>query len=233
MALELQRELNKLSNKEHKIILQRFFKTDKGQYGEGDVFLGIKSEPLTRTAKKYLNLEFNELRELLDNEIHEYRSIALIILKEQFKKGDEKKRKNIFKFYLNNTKNINNWDLVDCSAPHIVGIYLLKKNRRVLYKLAKSKNLWEKRIAIISTLSFIRNQEFEDTLKIAEILLNDCHDLIHKAVGWMLREIGKRDQQVEEMFLKKYYRIMPRTMLRYSIERFEETKRKKYLKGLI
>ena len=233
MSLNIQEELKNLNNEEYKTVLQRFFKTGKGQYGEGDVFLGLKSEPLTRTAKKYLSLGFNELQELLEDEIHECRSAALVILKEQFKKGDERKRKEIFQFYLNNTRNINNWDLVDCSAPQIVGIHLLDQDRKILYRLAKSKNLWEKRIAMISTFSFIRNQEFEDTLKIAEILLNDKHDLIHKAVGWMLRELGKRDQAVEEIFLKKYYNTMPRTMLRYSIERFEETKRQKYLKGLI
>ena len=154
---------------------------------------------------------------------------ALLILIKQYEKGNESEKNKIFNFYLRNTKNINNWDLVDISAPKIVGDYLLNKPRDVLYKLASSGNLWERRIAIISTFAFIRNNEFDDTLKIAEILLNDKHDLIHKAVGWMLREIGKRDQKIEEEFLKKYYSKMPRVMLRYAIEKFEEKKRKFYL----
>ena len=231
MLNSLKKELKSLSNKEHAVILQRFFKTGKGQYGEGDIFLGLKSEPLTKTAKKYKDLPLKDIQNLLKSKIHEYRSSALVILKEQFKV--ENNRKQIFSFYLKNTKNINNWDLVDCSAPHIVGKYLIDKNRKVLYKLANSKNLWEKRIAIISTFSFIRENDFKDTLAIGEILLNDKHDLIHKAVGWMLREVGKREQKTEEKFLKKHYKTMPRTMLRYAIERFEETKRQKYLKGYI
>ena len=170
-----------------------------------------------------------DLEKLLNSKIHEYRMSALLILIKQYEKGNESEKNKIFNFYLRNTKNINNWDLVDISAPKIVGDYLLNKPRDVLYKLASSNNLWERRIAIISTFAFIRNNEFDDTLKIAEILLNDKHDLIHKAVGWMLREIGKRDQKIEEEFLKKYYSKMPRVMLRYAIEKFEEKKRKFYL----
>ena len=154
---------------------------------------------------------------------------ALFILIKQYEKADERKKKTIFDFYLKNTKNINNWDLVDLSAPKIIGDYLLEKPRNVLYRLVKSKNLWKRRIAILSTFAFIKNNEFDDTLKISEMLLSDKHDLIHKAVGWMLREVGKRDQKTEEKFLKKHYLRMPRTMLRYSIEKFDEKKRKFYL----
>lgn len=218
----IKQELNKLKNKKTKEILQRFFKTKKGEYGEGDIFIGIKVPVLREVAEKYKDLDYNSLQDLIDSEIHEHRMCALFIL---IAKEDKKKA---VKFYLKNTKRINNWDLVDLSAPKILGEY---GDRDILYKLAKSKNLWEKRIAIISTFTFIKKNNFSDTLKISEILLNDKHDLIHKAVGWMLREIGKRDKKIEEKFLKKYYKIMPRTMLRYAIERFDN--RQEYLKGLI
>lgn len=210
-------------------ILSRFFKTKKGEYGEGDIFLGISVPKQREIAKKYPNTSIEELQELLLNKIHEYRLTALLILINKYKKSDKINKKIIFDFYLKNTKNINNWDLVDLSSRDIIGNYILDKERLVIYKLAKSKNLWEKRIAIISTYEFIRNNQFEDTLKIARILLKDKHDLIHKAVGWMLREVGKKDQNKEEEFLKKYYKEMPRTTLRYAIERFNEKKRKFYL----
>jgi len=226
---QLKGELNKLANKKQAKILAGFFKTDPGQYGAGDIFLGIKVPAQRKVARQYENLSLADLQNLLNSKIHEYRLIALLILLSQYKKTEPQDKKKIVEFYLNNTKNINNWDLVDLSCPNILGDYLLNKSRKILYKLAKSKNLWEKRIAIISTLAFIRNRDFGGTLQIAEILLNDKHDLIHKAVGWMLREAGKRDRRVLENFLQKHYKIMPRTMLRYAIEKLDEKKRKFYL----
>jgi len=231
MLDKIKKDLNKFGTKKRAEASAWYFKTDKGEYGEGDVFLGLTSQEIKDISKKYSEeANFNDLQKLLNSEIHEYRVAVLRILIKKYEKADEKDKKKIFDFYLKNTKRINNWDLVDISAPNIVGDYLLDKDRKILYKLAKSKNLWEKRISIISTFKFIRENDFKDTLKISEILLNDEHDLIHKAVGWMLREIGKRDQKIEEKFLKKYYKTMPRTMLRYAIEKFEENKRKSYLK---
>lgn len=257
MIQDLKKDLQELANPEKAELLQRFFKTGKGHYGEGDVFLGITVPEQRKIAKKYTDLSLKEIQELILSEIHEYRLVSLLILIEKYKKSKDKKE--IFEFYLKNTKKINNWDLVDLSAPNIVGDFLLDKDKNILYKLAKYENLWEKRISIVSTFAFIRNNQFDDTLKIAEILLNDAkkskifgatkskavpmhrqhkdfagnHDLIHKAVGWMLREVGKRDEEKLEEFLKKYYKDMPRTMLRYAIERFDEEKRKKYLKGKV
>ena len=229
MLSNLKQDLKKLSNPEKAKILQGFFKTGKGQYGEGDIFLGITVPQSRSIAKKYSSLELNKTQQLLNSKIHEERLIALFILIENYPNN----QKEIFNFYLSKTKQINNWDLVDLSAPKIVGKFLKDKPREILYELAKSKNLWEKRIAIVSTYTFIRDNDFEDTFKISEILLNDKHDLIHKAVGWMLREIGKRNQEILETFLKQNYNRLPRTTLRYAIERFEETKRKDYLKGEI
>jgi 3-methyladenine DNA glycosylase AlkD len=228
MLNKIKKEMEKLKNPKQAEVLQRFFKTGKGQYGYGDIFLGIKVPVQRKVAQKYLELELKHLQKLLNSKIHEHRLTALFILVDLYKKA--KNKKEIFDFYLQNTKGINNWDLVDLSAPQIVGDYLLDKPRKVLYKLAKSKHLWEKRIAILATHAFIKKGEFEDTLKIAEILLKDKHDLIHKAVGWMLREVGKRSQKTEEKFLNKFYKEMPRTMLRYAIERFSEEKRKYYMK---
>ncbi len=230
MLNQLKGDLQELGNPEKAKIYQRFFKTGKGEYGEGDIFLGVTNPEQRKTAKKYTDLSLKELRELLSDKIHEYRSTSLFVLIDKYRKSDEAGKKKIYDFYLKNTKNINNWDLVDLSSYHILGDYLLERNKSILYKLAKSDNLWEKRIAIISTYWFIKNNQFEDTLKISEIFLKDEHDLIHKAVGWMLREVGKRDLETEEKFLKKYYKKMPRTMLRYSIEKFDEDKRKYYLK---
>ncbi|MGV8151619.1 MAG: DNA alkylation repair protein [Candidatus Nanoarchaeia archaeon] len=240
MNKEIENRIHKQENKEKAKHLMRFFKTGPGQYGEGDIFLGIvvpKQREIVKEFKNTATLE--DIKYLLDSNVHEKRLIALLFLIEKYKiackEKNENEKKIIFDFYLKNTKKINNWDLVDLSAPNIVGDYLLDKERKILYSLAKSENLWEKRIAIISTLAFIRKQEFKDSLKIASILLYDKHDLIHKAVGWMLREIGKREQKIEEGFLKenKRYKTMPRTMLRYAIERFDEKKRKKYLNGEI
>jgi len=229
MLNKLKKDLNKLKNKEKAKILAGFFKTGKGEYGEGDIFLGIIVPEQLKIAKKYFDLNLNGLNKLIFSKIHEYRLVSLLILINKYNKVDNKEKKKIFSFYLKNIKYINNWDLVDLSAPNIIGDYLLDKDRKILYKLAKSKNLWEKRISIISTYRFIKENDFNDTLKISEILLNDEHDLIHKAVGWMLREVGKKDQAIEEKFLRKYHKVMPRTMLRYAIEKFDENKRKFYL----
>ena len=230
---DLRNDLKKEANKEQAVNLQRFFKTGKGEYGEGDIFYGIKV-PLQRAiAKKHRDLSLSELQELLNSPVHEERLVSLFILVDQYGKGDEKMKEKIFNFYLKNTLKINNWDLVDLSAPKIVGAHLVNRDKSILFKLAGSSNLWEKRIAILSTMFFIKNLHFETTFKISEILLKDKHDLIHKGVGWMLREVGNKDVAEEEKFLKRYYRQMPRTMLRYAIEKFPENKRKAYLKGNI
>jgi len=226
---QLKNELKKLSNPRQAAILQRFFKTGKGEYGEGDVFLGIKVPVLRSVAKKYSDLSLNELQKLLNSKIHDHRMVAVFILVKQFEKGTVLEKQKIYAFYLKNSRNINNWDLVDLSAPNIVGRYLLDKPRKILYKLAKSNLLWERRIAMLATLIFIRDRDFNDVYKLAVVLKNDKHDLMHKAVGWMLREAGKRDQELLEKFLDKYTTKMPRTMLRYAIERFPEKKRKQYL----
>jgi len=235
MLTELKKELEYLKNPEQVKNLQRFFKTGKGEYGEGDIFLGIKVPMQRAVAKKYTNLSFNELQELLNSKIHEHRLIALLILCDKYKKSkkDTLEKRKIYEFYLKNTKNINNWDLVDLSAQKIVGDFLKIDGTEILKMLAKSENIWERRIAIISTGAFIGKRIFGETLSIADILLKDEQDLIHKAVGWMLREVGKRKVDVLEIFLKPRYREMPRTMLRYAIEKFPEEKRKKYLKGEI
>ena len=230
---EIRKAISKQKNPAQAIILQRFFKTGKGEYGEGDIFFGIKVPEQRTIAKQFKNLALDDLKTLILSKVHEERLIAAFILVEQFKSGDEKKKKIVFDFYLKNRKCINNWDLVDLSAPKIVGAFLIDKQKDLLYKFANSKDLWAKRISIISTYAFIREHFFEDTLNISKILLHDKHDLIHKAVGWMLREIGNRDLETEEEFLKKHYKTMPRTMLRYAIEKFPEQKRISYLRGNI
>lgn len=229
MLSEVKNNLNSLGNKEKAKILAGFFKTGKGQYGEGDIFLGITVPEQRKVAGKFYNLPFNVLRNLLETNIHEYRLTALFVLMNKYDRADELKKKEIFEFYLKNIKGVNNWDLVDLSSPRIIGDFLYKKDKNILYKLAKSRNLWERRISILSTYYFIRKNNFEDTLAISELLLNDKEDLIQKAVGWMLREIGKRDIKAEEDFLRKNYRKMPRTMLRYAIERFSSDKKRFYM----
>ncbi len=210
-----------------------FFKTGPGQYGAGDRFLGITVPDQRQIIKEYFDLELSDLTELLKSEWHEERLSALLILVVQFKRADEPAQKQIFDFYLQNTDQINNWDLVDSSAPYI-GRYLLRRDWAILSKLAHSKNVWERRIAIIMTYAFIMEGESTSTFVIADILLHDEHDLIQKAVGWMLREVGKRvDRTALEDYLQTRYRTMPRTMLRYAIERFEPTQRQAYLKGMI
>jgi len=228
---ELEVNLKKLANPSKATVLQRFFKTGKGEYGEGDVFLGLVVGEQRRLAKEFKELSLEEIQRLLDSEIHEKRLIGLLILIEKFKKASEDLKKEIFEFYTKNSRRINNWDLVDLSAPNIVGNFLLDKPREVLYRFAGSDNLWQRRISVISCFSFIRVGDFSDALRISERLLEDSHDLIHKAVGWMLREIGKKDVSLLEKFIQDNYSRMPRTALRYAIEKFPEEKRKRYLLG--
>lgn len=229
MINRIKEDLQKLRNPEKAKLLAGYFKTGKGQYGEGDIFLGITVPDQRKVAKRYMNASLKDIQKLLSSEVHEHRLTALIILIAKHQKAEADLKKKIFDFYLNNTKHINNWDLVDISAGRIIGDYLLDKDRAVLYRLAGSKKLWERRIAIMATSRFIREDQFEDTLKISKALFTDEHDLIHKAVGWMLREAGKRDKRIEESFLRKHYKEMPRTMLRYAIERFSEAERRFYL----
>ncbi len=234
--ISLKKALRSYASPERKKSNEWFFKTGKGQYGYGDIFIGVTVPDSRKVVRQFKDLQLTDIKKLLLSKIHEERLTALLLLVYKFKIGDEYSKKQIYDFYLKNINRVNNWDLVDLSAGRIVGEYLLtrpKKDRKILYTLARSKNLWEKRIAIISTSTFLYHKDFTDTFKISNILLNDKHDLIHKAVGWMLREVGKRDQRAEEQFLKSRYKKMPRTMLRYSIERFLENKRKRYLRGTL
>lgn len=228
MIDDLKKDLQKLSNKKRATLSQKYFKTGVGEYGFGDVFIGLSVPQCRNIANKFRDLTFLEINDLLKSKIHEERLIALLILVDKFSKEPMEQRR-IYDFYLKHTKYINNWDLVDLSAHKIVGGYLIDKPKEILYKMAKSKNLWEKRIAVIATFNFIKNKHYDQSLKIAEILINDKEDLIQKAVGWMLREVGNRNLKTEQVFLKKYYKIMPRTTLRYAIEKFPETLRKNYL----
>lgn len=227
--MSLTSALKAQANPEKAKILQGFFKTGPGEYGEGDLFLGITVPETRKIAKQYSNLNLNQIKKHLSSKFHEERLAALLILANNYKNNPDE----IIQFYLNNTKNINNWDLVDLTADKILGNYLQDKDKGILYKLVKSQNIWERRISIISTFHFIKNNQFHDALEISKLLLSDKHDLIHKAVGWMLREIGKINKQVLEDFLGKYYKQMPRTMLRYAIEKFPEAKRKAYLNGKV
>lgn len=226
-------ELNKHADPEKANFLPNFFKAGPGGYGEGDKFIGVKVPIQRKVARKYFKtLSLEEVEVLLRGPIHEYRLTALIILVNKFEKAKTaQERKNIKEFYLKNISYVNNWDLVDSSADKILGAYLFDKEKDILYEFAKSDNLWENRAAIISTYYFIKNEVFEDTLKLAKILLNHEHDLIHKAVGWMLREVGNRNLEIEYNFLKEHYKKMPRTMLRYAIEKFEPELRNKFLRG--
>jgi 3-methyladenine DNA glycosylase AlkD len=233
MVNEIKKRLRKLGDQQRAEVSRRYFKTGTGEYGEGDIFLGIPVPELRKLAKTYRHLKLKDTTKLLQSPIHEERLLAVLILIHIFSAGDESMKKEIFDLYLNHTRYINNWDLVDASAQYIVGAYLAHKSKKVLYHLAKSEDLWERRIAIMSTFHFIRQDEFSETLKIAEILIADREDLIHKAVGWMLREVGKRNLQFEEQFLKLYYQKMPRTMLRYAIEKFPKARRRLFLKGKI
>jgi len=232
---DLRKELKEKKDVQKAKVLQKFFKTGKGKYAEGDEFLGVPLGEIRQVVKKYFALPFTDLKKLLESKIHEERMAAVVILTERFKKADLAGKKEIYDFYLENIDGINSWDLVDSSAPEIVGGYLWesKEPRQILYDFAGSDNLWKRRVSIIATYYFIRKKDFSDTLRIAEILLEDKHDLIHKAVGWMLREIGKQDLGVEERFLKRHYKKMPRTALRYAIEKFPQERRLNYLKGKI
>ena len=230
---KIQAKLRGLAKKENAEVAQRFFKTGPREYGERDKFLGIRVPVLRKLATEYQAISVEEAEKLLKSPIHEERLLALFILIRIYSKGAEPVKKRIFDLYLDNTEYINNWDLVDTSAEHIVGNFLLDKRKGPLYRLAKSKILWKRRISIMATFCFIKRLQYSDTLKISEILLHDKEDLIHKAVGWMLREVGKRNLPLEEEFLKAHYKDMPRTMLRYAIERFPESKRQRYLKGKI
>ena len=215
------------SNEEKKIVLPRFFKTGKGQYGEGDKFLGVTVPNIREVAKEYKDVSIDILKELIHSPWHEMRMCALIILVNNSKKSVTKET---FDFYLSQTNHINNWDLVDLSAPQIVGQYLLNKNRDILYKLAESELLWDNRIAIVSTLTFIRNNDLDDTYKLSLKMMNHKHDLMHKAIGWMLREAGKRDTKRLYDFVMEHKSVMPRTMLRYSIEKFDKETRLKLMR---
>lgn len=228
---EIQTGLAKLANREKAKVLRSFFKTGPGQYGEGDIFLGITVPVLRKFARECRETTVKQTVRLLRSPVHEERLLALFLLIALFEKGDDAVRKRIYELYLENVRFVNNWDLVDLSAPNIAGAYLAERSHRPLYRMARSRELWERRIAIVATYSFIRRNDLGDTFAIAEILLGDEHDLIHKSAGWMLREAGKKDQDALERFLKRHCRTMPRTMLRYAIERFPEKKRSSYLNG--
>ncbi|NQV43066.1 MAG: DNA alkylation repair protein [Candidatus Marinimicrobia bacterium] len=226
-------ELFEVGDPERASHSQRFFKTGKGEYGEGDIFLGIRVPRLRALAKRYKQASRQDALEILHSKYHEARLTALFLLVNLYNHADASGKKQIYEDYLENIPFINNWDLVDSSALQIVGHYLFDKERSHLETLAKSEILWERRVAIIASYYFIRQYEFRDTLKLSALLLHDQEDLIHKAVGWMLREVGNKSRPTEEEFLKKYYQVMPRTMLRYAIEKFPEEKRQAYLKGEI
>jgi len=225
---DLKKELAAAADPERARNLAWFFRTGKGQYGYGDRFIGLTVPTARRIAHRYADLPLNDVEKLLASPIHEHRFVALEILVAQYEQGNQQA---IFDFYLKHTKFVNNWDLVDTSAPYIVGQHLLTRSREILYRLAKSRSLWERRIAIVSTMRFIRAGEIDDTFAIAKLLLKDEHDLIHKAAGWMLREAGKRSAPALRRFLKQNYAALPRTTLRYAIERFPAAQRKRILTG--
>ena len=230
MSSHVQADLEKASDPDQAKKLQGFFKTGSGEYGEGDIFLGVRVPEQRRIAKKHRDISLEETIELLQSSIHEHRLTSLFILVDKFSKGDEETREKIVELYLANTRFVNNWDLVDSSAHKILGEWLLDKPRDILYQLAESEMLWERRISMISTFPFIRKGDLVDAVALAKRLLHDEHDLIHKASGWMLREVGKKDIDLLYSFLDKYSVEMPRTMLRYSIEKLPEEQRKHYLK---
>ena len=232
-AQKIQKHLRRFASKDKAKLLQGFFKTGPGQYGEGDKFLGVMVPNIRKTVKEFSEAPLAEVMKLLRSSFHEERLLALLLLVHKFEKGDDGVRKRIYTLYLKNTKYINNWDLVDLSAPKIVGPWLDGGPRALLYHFARSKNLWERRIAILATFPYIRKGDFTDALALSETLLDDDHDLMHTAVGWMLREVGKKDVEALEGFLRKHNGRMPRTALRYAIERFPEVKRRKYLKGIV
>lgn len=225
----LRKELASHASETRRVVSQSFFKTGKGEYAEGDVFLGISVPDVRLSIRAFAELPLTDFTKLLQSKIHEERLAALLLLVRRFERGTEKEREWIFQQYLSHTRWINNWDLVDTSAPQIVGGYLLTRNRDVLLTLIASKNLWERRIAMVATLQFIRAKETTWTIRLAEQLLDDTHDLMHKACGWMLREMGKRNLSALVGFLEEYAARMPRTMLRYAIEKFPEHERRAFL----
>ena len=230
-AETIKNKLIALADNDKATILSSFFQTKEGQYSHGDAFLGVTVPQIRETVAPYIKLPLDEIKKLLDSKFHECRFAALVLLVNQFKRGNETERETIYNFYLNNTHNINNWDLVDVSAHKIVGPWLEDKDRSVLYELAKSKRLWDQRIAIVSTLAFIRINQFDDTLRLSKLFLTHNHHLIHKACGWMLREVGKRNKATLINFLDNFASQMPRVMLRYSIEKLSEEERKTYLRA--
>jgi 3-methyladenine DNA glycosylase AlkD len=231
-AASVKKRLRALARKESIPILQSFFKTAPGEYGEGDVFLGVRLPELRPLCRQCRGMSLFQTKQLLRSPVHEERLLGLLILTDAFQHGSAAERHAIYNCYLAHTKFINNWDLVDVSAHHIVGAWLQDRSRAPLRRLARSRLLWERRIAIIATFHFIRRGDFDDTFAVADILLADRHDLIHKAVGWMLREVGNRDGKAERRFLTRRYRLMPRTMLRYAIEKFPQRERRRYLAGV-
>ncbi len=233
LTAAIQQELANLADLGHAVILQRFFKTGPGEYGEGDRFRGLRVPVLRQMAKKYRHLSLAAAEGLLQSPFHEDRLLALFILIHQYYQGDLALQGDIHRLYLKRRSFVNNWDLVDASAPHLVGHYLNDRAKDLLTRLAASGGLWERRMAIIATFHFIKQGNFDETLRVARLLLGDTEDLIHKAVGWMLREVGKRQAAVAETFLQAHYRSMPRTMLRYAIERLPEPRRQAYLQGAV
>lgn len=231
-AAAIEKHLRSLGNPQGAQSAARFFKTGPGQYGEGDRFLGLGAAALHRLAKENKDVPLTILEELLHSSWHEVRTLSLLVMVRQVAKAEDELRKEVYDLYLANTRFVNNWDLVDCSAPQLVGAYLFPRSRKPLHRLARSKSLWERRIAMVATQYFIRQGDFEETLKLAAMLCGDREDLIHKATGWMLREVGKRDVAVLEKFLKEKCQALPRTALRYAIERFAPEKRQMYLKGI-
>lgn len=229
----IRREIRALGSPARAKSSLRFFRTGPGEYGEGDKFLGLTVPEMRAIARRYRTLDHDAVVELLQSPWHEERLVALVLLVDAYKRGNKSERDRIYRAYLANTNRVNNWDLVDSSAGAIVGGHLDATQISLLERLARSKDLWERRIAIVATFHFIKQNEFAPTLRIAEMLLGDSHDLIHKAVGWMLREVGKKDRKALDMFLSKHYRTMPRTALRYAIERHPEAIRKRYLDGTI
>lgn len=225
------RDLESYKDPEKAAFFPKFFRTGRGEYGEGDKFIGVTVPHQRKVAKKYKNIDFNQLQKLLNSPIHEHRLTALFILVLKYENGDEKQKEKVVFFYLENLNSVNNWDLVDSSAHKILGPWLLSRDRKLLYEYARSGELWLQRISIITTYCFIRNNDHDDTYRISEILLSHDHDLIHKAVGWMLREAGKNDEKRLLEFIENHYSDMPRTTLRYSIEKFDKERRKKILEG--
>ena len=233
MSADLAARLRQRADKSRVPVLQRFFKTGPGEYAEGDVFIGVTVPDLRRVCRECRGAAIPDVLALLGSVVHEERLLALLLLVEIFRRGSDETKREVYRLYLANTKFINNWDLVDSSAPHIVGAWLFARSRAPLRRLARSSSLWERRIAIIATQFFIRNGDLEETFRIADLLLQDHHDLIHKAVGWMLREAGNRNPTAERSYLETRYPRMPRTMLRYAIEKFPEAERRRYLAGAI